>query len=142
MKLAAIAAIASLVGLTACSPTVAEGEQQESTKIMVFGAFSQPPFVLPQIETAAQAAVERVNSEGGIDGVSVQLVSCDDQGNPNTAMECGRQAVDEGVDAVVGTFSLFTDNILPVLTEAEIPFIGSVAFSELETTSENSFPIN
>lgn len=139
LALAGVAALAA-AGLTSCAEDGASAEGG-TVKVMVFGSFSQPPFVLPQIETGAKAATEAINADGGLAGQQIELISCDDESNPNGATTCGRQAVDEGVVAVVGTFSLFTDNIMPLLTEAGIPFIHSDAMSQLELTSENSFPL-
>lgn len=130
------------LALTACGGNASAGpEGGDSVKIMVFGSMSQAPFVLPQIETGAQAAVEHVNKAGGINGTKIELISCDDQMNANAATACGRQAVDEGVAAVVGTFSLFSDNVLEQITAEGIPLIQSEAMNQGELSQENSFPV-
>lgn len=141
---AALAA-AAVVALSGCTDVGSGGGEDpggDSVKIMVFGSFTQPPFPLAQIETAAKAAVQRINDEGGIGGTTtIELVSCDDEMSANGATACGRQAVEEGVAAVVGAFTLFGDSIVPLLEAADIPYIGNVAISELESTSEISFPV-
>ena len=142
-RYAAIGLVAAVsLALAGCSGS-GDGDQTpgDSVKIMVFGSFTQPPFPLAQIETAAEAAVTRVNDSGGINGTTIDLVSCDDQMSANGATACGRQAVDEGVAAVVGAFTLFGDSIVPLLEAADIPYIGNVAISELESTSDISFPV-
>ncbi|WP_345750849.1 ABC transporter substrate-binding protein [Microbacterium rhizophilus] len=143
---AALAA-AAVVALSGCAETGGGGEgaagaDGESVKIMVFGSFTQPPFPLAQIKTAAEAAVQRINDEGGIGGKTpIELVSCDDEMSANGATACGRQAAQEDVAAVVGAFTLFGDSIVPLLEAADIPYIGNAAISELESTSEISFPV-
>jgi ABC-type branched-subunit amino acid transport system substrate-binding protein len=110
-------------------------------KIMVFGSFTQPPFPLEQIKVAAEAAVAHVNKNGGADGHQIQLIACDDQMSANDASACGREAVQDGVTAVVGAFTLFGDSIMPLLEKADIPYILPVAISDMEVTSKLSFPI-
>jgi len=136
----AVVAAATLLGVAGCSadtPTTTG----ETVKIMVFGSFTQPPFALPQIETGAQAAVDHVNASGGIDGTTIELVSCDDQGSANGATACGQQAVQEGVAAVVGQFTIFGDAFAGVTEAAGIPLIFPTGTSQLEVTSELSYPI-
>jgi len=141
---AAVLAVAALVAVTACSSPADGGSTTapaESVKIMVFGSFTQPPFPLAQIKTAAEAAVARVNGDGGINGAQIELISCDDQMSANGASACGRQAVEENVVAVVGGFTLFGDSIMPLIEAAKIPYIMSVAISPMENNSTDSFPI-
>jgi len=137
---AAALALTIAIGLSACA-TSDDDSGGDTIKVMVFGSFTQPPFPLPQIQTAAQAAVDRVNEEGGVDGVPLELIACDDQGNANGASACGRQAVEEDVVAVVGAFTLFGDAIMQFLVEAGIPYVLPNATSELEVQSEISFPL-
>lgn len=113
----------------------------ETVKIMVFGSLSQPPFALSQIKTGAEAAVAHVNANGGAGGSQIELIVCDDQMNPNDATACGRTAVEEGVAAVVGTFSLFGDAIIPQLEAAEIPYLQPIAISQLEVESDMTFAV-
>lgn len=49
----------------------------------------------------AQTWEHAVNSTGGIAGRPVELRICDDEGSPDTAVECGRQFAEEGIQAVM-----------------------------------------
>ena len=144
---AALAAAAVLtVALSGCAgesgPAAGPGDASgDSVKVMVFGSFPQPPFPLSQIKTAAEAAVGRVNGDGGVAGQQIDLIACDDQMSANGAAACGRQAVQEGVIAVVGAFTLFGDSIVPQLATAGIPYLGNVAISAEESTNDVSFPV-
>ena len=132
------------LALTACGDTSEGGggsSSDDPIKIMVLGSFSQPPMVVPQVATGAQAAVDRVNADGGIDGRDVELLSCDDEGNPNGAAACARQAVEEDVAAVVGALTFFGDSVVPLLERAEIPYILPLAVSAKEGQSPISFPV-
>jgi ABC-type branched-subunit amino acid transport system substrate-binding protein len=128
--------------MAGCGGSDSNGESGDAAiKVMVFGSFSQPPFALAQIETAAKAAVKAVNADGGVDGAEIELISCDDKMSANGATACARKAVDEDVAAVVGAFTLFGDNIVPLLEKANIPYVLPVAISPKETTSKVSFPV-
>lgn len=140
----ALAAAAALV-LAGCtgggSPEGGDDASAETVKIMVFGSLSQPPFALSQIKTAAEAAVAHVNADGGAGGRQIELVVCDDQMSANGATACGRTAVQEGVAAVVGQFSLFGDAMIPQLEAAEIPLIQGIVMSELDVKSDMTFSV-
>jgi ABC-type branched-subunit amino acid transport system substrate-binding protein len=140
---AGVAAV-SLLALAGCAGSdggSAPSTSSDTVKIMVFGTFTQPPYPLIQIKQAAEAAVESVNADGGVNGTQIELIACDDQGSANGASACARQAVDEKVSAVVGAFTLFGDAIVSVLATENIPYILPTAISEQEVTSDVSFPV-
>jgi branched-chain amino acid transport system substrate-binding protein len=110
-------------------------------KIMLMGLLSGS-ISEPEIGTAGKAAVATVNASGGINGHPLQLVLCDDMGNPNLNAACGRTAISDGVVAVVGSLSLDDQNILPILAAANIADIGMVAVAPQDSTSANAFPVD
>ena len=150
----ALVAVAGLVAISACGssgPSTAAPASSGSTsgaatgstlKIMLEGAISGPVYALPEMVTGAQAAVNRVNSEGGVKGHKLQLISCDDQGNPNNDANCGREAVSDGVVAVVGGLSVYDNQFIPPLQAANIPYIASSDIEPDDHTSPVSFPID
>ncbi|WP_406416358.1 ABC transporter substrate-binding protein [Streptomyces sp. NBC_00873] len=111
-------------------------------KLMVQGAISGPVYTVPEMVTGAQAAVNRINSEGGINGRKLELIPCDDQGNPNNAKACGRKAVSERVAAVVGGLSMYDNQFIPTLESAKIPYIGSTGSAPIANTNPVSFPVS
>jgi len=149
VRIAAVASTAAVLLATAACGGSSSGKQSSSTKtdngpikVMVEGAISGPIYALPEMVTGAKAGVARINSEGGINGRKLQLVVCDDQGNPNKGAACGRQAASDGVVALVGGLSIYDDNLLPPLEKAGIPYIASYDISNSDHTSPVSFPIN
>jgi ABC-type branched-subunit amino acid transport system substrate-binding protein len=137
------AASASATGSAVASATATGSTATGSPlKIMIEGAISGPVYALPEMVTGAQAGVNRVNSEGGVEGHKLELVSCDDQGNPNNDAACGREAVADGVVAVVGGLSVYDTEFIPALQAANIPYIGSSDIVPDDHTSPVSFPIN
>lgn len=97
----------------------------------------------PTAYTGAQAAVDRVNSEGGVANHPLVLVTCNDQGTPDGAGACAQQAVSDGVAAVIGSYSRGSGSrIIPVLEQAHIPDIANQVITPQDSTSEIAFPIN
>lgn len=83
-----------------------------------------------------------INHHGGINGRPLQVTFCDDHDNPSGAEQCARQAVSNRDVAVVGWGSISGGSrILPVLSHANIPWIGEEQFSNAENTSPDSYPI-
>src|SRR5262249_26843961 len=98
-------------------------------------------FAVPQIQTGAQAAVDMINADGGVNGHQLQLVTCANDGNVNQDVGCARQAVSDKVAAVVGTLTLTQQQSIPVVTAAGIPVIGGSDTGPVYRTDPNSFPI-
>ncbi len=111
-------------------------------KIMTLGEFSAG-IAVPDLLEGAQAAVEAVNRDGGVlNGSPLELVDCDTMDDPNTAAECGRQAVDEGVVAIAGMLSVQQDQFYPLFEENQIPVVGDIPSGVGDFTSDVSFPIS
>ena len=109
-------------------------------KVMGIGGYtvSDP---LAFLETDLQAAAAAVNRAGGIHGHPLQMLICDDNGDPNKNLACARQAVADHVAAVITTDA---DTIagLPILRAAGIPDISTLGFWNQELTTKTVFPVN
>ncbi|MCU1691568.1 MAG: putative substrate-binding transporter protein component [Frankiales bacterium] len=89
-----------------------------SAKVMVIGDITSTiPFTVPEIVPAAK---------GAFDGTNVEVVSCDAKGDPNAAQACARQAVSDGVVAVIHGFSTLNQD-QSVLEKAGIAVVGNAA---------------
>jgi|CXWK01.1.fsa_nt_gi ABC-type branched-subunit amino acid transport system substrate-binding protein len=95
----------------------------------------------PEISDGVQAAAEAINRNGGINNRPIEIIECDAGNDPNTAAECGRQAVAEGVVAVVGALTSNAGEYMPILEENKIPAIGNVPAATADFLSAASFPI-
>jgi branched-chain amino acid transport system substrate-binding protein len=81
-----------------------------------------PPY--PNIPGAAQVYEKYINDKGGVAGHPLQVITCDNKGDPNEGANCARQAVDGKVIAVVGSFTFDASRIIPVLEQAKIAWFG------------------
>lgn len=57
------------------------------------------------IDKAVRLMVEQKNAEGGLLGKKIEVVTCDDEGTAQAAAVCGRELVNEGVLAVIGSYT-------------------------------------
>lgn len=110
-------------------------------KVMVVGQFDNPVYALPEGRDTAEAAVDRINSEGGVDGRNIRLVVCDDNRDPNGAGKCARDAVSQNVAAVLSAQTNYATNMQPILAAAEIPYIRYAATQLADLTDPNTWPI-
>jgi ABC-type branched-subunit amino acid transport system substrate-binding protein len=123
------------------SNTGSSGTGASKVKLMVITDVASAAVALPQVVTGAQAAVNRINAAGGVNGHQLQLLSCNSQANPNNAAGCAREAVADKVSAVVGLESLESGAAIDILQAADIPSVGSTDLSPQDQTSPVSFPI-
>lgn len=129
---------------TSSSPTDSQEPSPELTgepvKVMTIAPTETQVSDIPEVPAAVRAAADGLNQRGGIGGRPVEVVYCNDRNDPNEAAGCARQAVEEGVVAVVGAYSLAgSDRVIPVLEDAEIPYINPVVLGADDTSSPVSF---
>jgi ABC-type branched-subunit amino acid transport system substrate-binding protein len=102
---------------------------------------STGPSASPEISEGAIAAAKAINAKGGIKGRPVQIIRCDTKADPNVATGCGRTAVSQGVVAMVGNLTIFSNRFMPLLARHKIPSIGLEPATGTDFTSPASFPI-
>ena len=110
-------------------------------KIMAMGLFQSAALSLPDAEAAMEAKVKAVNAAGGIGGKTIHLTVCNDQLNPNQSAACARQAVSDGVVAVVASYEPYTAQVLPILESAKIPFSNAEGINARDANSPIEFPL-
>lgn len=88
------------------------------------------------------AATIGINSDGGIDGRPIEVVVCDDLGDPNLSVECAQELIDAGVVSFVGNFSPFGAAINPVIAEAGLAVIGGGLYTPGDFGVESLYATN
>ena len=104
----------------------------------------------PEIFDAADAAVAAINTDGGIPDPAggparpLEVVRCEagagGNEDPDAALNCARDTIDQGVIAVVGRY-LFGADGTQAWAEAGIPMIGSLPNEVEDFTNEMVYPI-
>lgn len=97
---------------------------------------------MPGMPAMAQTYARWVNSQGGIDGHELRVLTCNEQNSPAGAAACARRAVREKAVAVVGSYSQNGRAFMAPLEAAGIPYIGGYGIAEDEFTSSLSYPVN
>jgi ABC-type branched-subunit amino acid transport system substrate-binding protein len=155
-RLLALVGVAAVVGLSACGGddepadggggAAAGGEQSGLTgdpiKVMTVASVNTegPPF--PMIHETARIFGEWVNDNGGVKGRPLEVITCDDRGVAPGAEDCAREAVQEEVVAVIGSYTFMADSIVPILEQSNIAWFGTCcAGTPTELTSKASFPV-
>ncbi len=94
------------------------------------------------IANTANLYADYINARGGIAGRPLEVTVCDEQFDPAVATTCARQAVEEDMVSVVGSFTFFAESIVPVIAESDITWFGPCCpITPSELTSPHSFPI-
>ncbi len=137
---AAVAALAIGVSVTPVGAGSSGKPSGDPVKVMVIYEDSAG-VANPEIPDGAKAAAKQMNKSDGIGGRPVKVLVCDTNNDPNTAAECGRQAVDEGVVALIGVLTPHSAGFMPLMEENKIPSIGVVAAGASDFTSPAAFPI-
>jgi branched-chain amino acid transport system substrate-binding protein len=94
----------------------------------------------PETREAADAARRYANDNlGGIAGRPIEFVVCKTKEEPATARDCANRMVEQKVAAVVLTSSGLGGSMVPIVTQAGIPWTTAVATSNAESTSTHAF---
>ena len=65
------------------------------------------------IANTANLYADYINERGGIAGRPLEVTVCDEQFDPAVATTCARQAVEEDMVSIVGSFTFFAESIVP-----------------------------
>jgi branched-chain amino acid transport system substrate-binding protein len=89
---------------------------------------------------AAQATAAYANAHlGGLGGHPIDLITCQDKGDPSTAQACGNQFVNAHVSAVAAGSPGQTDPWIKVVAAAKIPVTLSLATTTVVLSTPNVF---
>ncbi|MER7919306.1 MULTISPECIES: ABC transporter substrate-binding protein [unclassified Streptomyces] len=139
----ALGALAVCAALTAgCGALPSVTGSADPVKIMTWAPQDTGATNKPGMPAMALAYAKWINSQGGIGGRKLQVLTCNDHNNSVDAAKCARRAADEDVVAVVGSYSQFGDSFLAPLESAGIPYIGGYGVTTDEFTGMMSYPVN
>lgn len=131
----AVAAVAAVAfALTACGSSDTEEQAQNDPApsnratgepvLLGFVNTDEGALAAPEITTAAKAAADYLNDNGGINGRPVELVTCSTNGSPESSSKCANELISKKVVAVLEGVDLGADAKLKPLKEASIPLFG------------------
>jgi branched-chain amino acid transport system substrate-binding protein len=93
---------------------------------------------------SVQLAIERCNQEGGINGRPVQLITRDDEQNPEKAVLVVKELIDQRVVAIIGPMTSSMGTILvPIANEAGVLLMSpTVTTEELSGKDDHFFRVS
>lgn len=122
--------------------TTAEAPTGDPIKVMTVTTLNAAGPTYQNIAITAELFADYINAKGGINGHPLEVTVCDEKFDPAVATECARQAVDEGMVSIVGSFTYFAESIVPVIAESSITWFGACCpITPAELTSPYSFNI-
>jgi branched-chain amino acid transport system substrate-binding protein len=124
--------------------TEAAGEAPtgDPIKVMTVTTLNAAGPTYENISITASLYADYINAKGGINGHPLEVTVCDEKFDPAVATTCARQAVDEGMVSIVGSFTFFAESIVPVISESSITWFGACCpITPSELTSPYSFNI-
>lgn len=103
------------------------------------GVVSTSASIGMELDASSAAAGAYANDcLGGVAGHPLELVYCDEPtDDAATATACASQLIDEGVDAAAITLTTMGETLVPMLTEAGIPYVTSGATSPAESNDDD-----
>jgi len=127
---------------TATDETTGEAPTGDPIKVMTVTTLNAAGPTYENIANTANLYADYINARGGIAGHPLEVTVCDEQFDPAVATTCARQAVDEGMVSIVGSFTYFAESIVPVIAESSITWFGACCpITPSELTSPYSFNI-
>ncbi|MER8100025.1 ABC transporter substrate-binding protein [Kitasatospora sp. NPDC094016] len=96
----------------------------------------------PGMTALAEAIGRDVNLKGGLNGRRLQVLTCNEHNTSEGAKACAQRAVDAKAVAVIGSYSQYGFDFMPVLERAGIPLIGGYGLSQPEFSSPLSYPVD
>ncbi|WP_395362336.1 ABC transporter substrate-binding protein [Streptomyces sp. YH02] len=118
------------------------GGSREPVTVMTWAPDQTRATNMPGMPAMAQTFARWVNSQGGIDGHELRILTCNEHNTTAGAAACARRAVREKAVAVVGSYSQNGRAFMAPLEAAGIPYIGGYGITEDEFTSPLSYPVN
>src|SRR3546814_5988796 len=101
-KLSAVSAVASLAMGMGMNTAFAADPIKIGVQAPITGTYAAEG---QGIENGVKLLVKQQNAEGGLLGRKLEVTVCDDEGKPAQAAICARKLVNEGVIAVIGTYT-------------------------------------
>ncbi|MGW3647001.1 ABC transporter substrate-binding protein [Streptomyces sp. NPDC000878] len=141
-RLSALAVCAALAAGCGVIPGTSDGAGSGGITVMTWAPEDTSATNKPGMPAMAQAYARWVNSQGGLNGRKLKVLTCNDHNDRVAAAKCARRAADEDVVAVVGSYSQFGDDFLGPLASAGIPYIGGYGVTNDEFTNPMSYPVN
>ncbi|MCX4687274.1 ABC transporter substrate-binding protein [Kitasatospora purpeofusca] len=137
----AAALLPTLFSASACGGPADAASNGGDLTVMTWAPSGTGSADRPGMTALAEAIGKDLNVKGGLGGRRLNVITCNEHNTGDGARACAQQAVDAKAVAVLGSYSQFGDDFMPVLERAGIPLIGGYGLSQPEFSSPLSYPV-
>ena len=120
------------------SATQDSGAASGKTIRLGFVNMDAGPFAFPEFRIGGEVAADQINATGGINGATIELVSCSTDLTPESSIDCANQLVEADVAVAFTAIDLASDAALPVYQEAGIPYVTTNSWGSVQSNAEGS----
>ncbi|MGW2252331.1 ABC transporter substrate-binding protein [Kitasatospora sp. NPDC001660] len=138
----AAALLPTLFSASACGGPADATTSSSDLTVMTWAPAGTRSADRPGMTALAEAIGRDVNLKGGLNGRKLKVLTCNEHNTAEGAKACAQQAVDNDAVAVIGSYSQWGDDFMPVLERAGIPLIGGYGLSQPEFSSPLSYPVD
>ena len=96
------------------------------------------PFAFPEFRIGAEVAIDQINATGGINGATIEVVSCSTDLTPEASVDCANQLVEADVAVAFTAIDFASDAALPVYQEAGIPYVTTNSWGSVQSNADGS----
>lgn len=122
------------------APASAAAASGTPIKTMTLSAVDYNGPTYENIQIGAKLFAKYINAKGGINGHPLEVLTCDDKGDPAQTTSCVRKAIEAGVVADVGSFSFNAAVAVPPYAKAGTAIFGTCCnLTPLEYKTPNTF---
>lgn len=101
------------------------------------------PLYMPFLPAGAEAAIERINDSGGVNGRPLELVTCSNEDNATAAAACAQKFADDPtIVATVGDNNSFGADTNPILENVKVAGVGTSPLGAGDYASPRIFASN
>ncbi|NYT67598.1 ABC transporter substrate-binding protein [Pusillimonas noertemannii] len=124
LKTSSLGVIASMVVMTS---SIAHAQPSEPFVIGEVAALSGPAATVgTRLSQVSKMWSESINKAGGIDGRTVRLITCNDEGRPEKAVACARDLIAQGSQLLLAhTLTSSVRAIMPIVTNGPVMIVPS-----------------
>ncbi|MQS13614.1 ABC transporter substrate-binding protein [Streptomyces kaniharaensis] len=138
----AAALLPALLSASACGGAADASTGADDLTVMTWAPAGTGSADRPGMTALAEAIGRDINLKGGLNGRRLRVLTCNEHNTAEGAKACAQQAADAGAIAVLGSYSQYGDDFMPVLERAGIPLIGGYGLSQPEFSSPLSYPVD
>ncbi len=93
---------------------------------------------LPEFRIGGEVAIDQINANGGINGATIEVVSCLADASPEGSINCANQLIEAGVVMAYTGIDVASDAALPLYQEAGIPYVTSNGWGPAQGNADGS----